>query len=303
MIGHSGRMPQSLRDSVEGPVTTQDLPPGDEQWADPYDIDITVAHPARRYNYWLGGTDNFEADRISGDAFEQALPTVRIAVQENRRFLRRAVTYLVKDAGVRQFLDIGTGIPTVGNVHEVAQSLVPNSRVVYVDNDPIVLAHARRLLTRAETGATAYIQADLREADAILGHHDLQKTLDLTQPVALMLIAVMHFFVDAADPYGHVARLAGALPPGSYLAMSHATTDFMPADITGNLDPVVKRESARSRDPSQLRDRAAFARFFDGMDLIEPGIASISDWRYDDPPDGRTAAADTMAYGAVARIR
>src|ERR687895_1528317 len=155
MIGHSGRMPQSLRDSVEGPVTTQDLPPGDDEWADPYDIDITVAHPARRYNYWLGGTDNFEADRISGDAFEQALPTVRIAVQENRRFLRRAVTYLVKDAGVRQFLDIGTGIPSADNVHEVAQSIAPEARVGYVDNDPIVLAHARRLLATTPGGATA----------------------------------------------------------------------------------------------------------------------------------------------------
>ena len=284
-------------------MTTQDLPSGDEQWADPFDIDITVAHPARRYNYWLGGTDNFEADRISGDAFERALPTVRIAVQENRRFLRRAVTYLVKEAGIRQFLDIGTGIPTVGNVHDVAQSLAPKSRVVYVDNDPIVLAHARRLLTQAGPGATAYIQADLRDPDAILGHPELRRTLDMTQPVALLLIAVLHFFVDAADPYGHVARLAGALPSGSYLAMSHATADFMPTEITDNLDPVVKRESARSRDPSQLRDRLEFARFFEGMDLVAPGIASISDWRYDDPPDGRTAAADTMAYGAVARIR
>jgi hypothetical protein len=281
----------------------QDLPPGDEQWTDPFDIDITVAHPARRYNYWLGGIDNFEADRISGDAFEEALPTVRVAVVENRRFLRRAVTYLVKEAGVRQFLDIGTGIPTVGNVHEVAQSLAPSSRVVYVDNDPIVLAHARRLLNQAGPGATAYIQADLRAPDTILGHPDLRRTLDMTQPVAVLLIAVLHFFVDDADPYGHVARLAAALPSGSYLAMSHATADFMPAAITDNLGSVVKRESARSRDPSQLRDRAEFARFFDGMDLVDPGIASISDWRYDDPPDERTSAADTMAYGAVARIR
>jgi hypothetical protein len=284
-------------------VATQDLPARDDQWADPFDIDITVAHPARRYNYWLGGTDNFEADRISGDAFERALPTVRIAVQENRRFLRRAVTYLVKEAGVRQFLDIGTGIPTAGNVHEVAQSLAPRSRVVYVDNDPIVLAHARRLLTHPGHGVTAYIQADLRQPDAILDHPDLRQTLDMSQPVALMLIAVLHFFVDAADPYGHVARLAGTMPPGSYLAMSHATADFMPADVSGNLDPVVKRENARSRDPSQFRSRAEFARFFEGMELVPPGIASISDWRYDDPPDERTDAADTMAYGAVARIR
>jgi hypothetical protein len=283
-------------------VTTEDFPLDDEQWTDPFEIDTTVAHPARRYNYWLGGKDNFEADRISGDAFEAALPTVRIAVRENRRFLRRAVTYLVREAGVRQFIDIGTGIPTAGNVHEVAQSIAPDSRVVYVDNDAIVLAHARRLLGSSPGGTTAYIHADLREPDAILGNPDLRKTLDLDRPVALMLIAVLHFFVDAADPYGHVSRLVRPLAPGSHLTMSHATTDFMPARTDDDLDPVIRRENARSRDPSQLRSKAELARFFDGMELVPPGIASISDWRYDDPPDQRTSAADTMAYGAVARI-
>jgi len=283
-------------------VTTQDFSPDDPRLDDPFEIDTSVAHPARRYDYWLGGTDNFEADRISGDAIVADFPTVPIAVRENRRFLRRAVTFLAAEAGIHQFLDIGTGIPSADNVHEVAQSIAPESHVVYVDNDPIVLAHARRLLAPSDCGTTVYIHADLREPDTIFGHPDLRKTLDLSRPVALMLIAVLHFFVDAADPYGHVARLVGALPPGSYLAMSHATADFMPAEISDDIDDIVRRESSRSRDPAQFRDRAAFARFFDGMDLIPPGIESISDWRNENPSDRRPSAADTMTYGAVARI-
>jgi S-adenosyl methyltransferase len=142
-------------------VSLQDFP-YDERWDDPFMIDTSVAHPARRYNYWLGGTDNFEADRISGDAVAAAFPTIRVSAMENRRFLRRAVTFLVQEAGIRQFLDIGTGIPAVDNVHEVAQSISPDARVVYVDNDPIVLAHARKLLAGNPCGATAYLHADLR---------------------------------------------------------------------------------------------------------------------------------------------
>jgi hypothetical protein len=284
-------------------VSTQEFSPDDPRLDDPFEIDTSVAHPARRYDYWLGGTDNFTADRISGDAVEADFPTIRTFAKENRRFLRRAVTFLAAEAGVRQYLDIGTGIPSADNVHEVAQGIAPDARVVYVDNDPIVLAHARRLLACCESGATAYIHADLRDPDGIFGHPELRKTLDLSRPVALMLIAVLHFFVDAADPYGHVARLVDAMPPGSYLAMSHATADFMPADITDGIDDIVKRENARSRDPAQFRPKAAFARFFEGMELIPPGIESISDWRTELPPDQRPAAADTMAYGAVARIR
>jgi SAM-dependent methyltransferase len=280
----------------------QDFPPNGEQWDDPFDIDTTVAHPARRYNYWLGGKDNFEADRISGDAVVETFPTMKIAALENRRFLRRAVAFLVKEAGVRQFLDIGTGIPSADNVHEVAQEIAPEARVVYVDNDPIVLAHARRLLASAPGGATAYIHADLREPDAIFAHPDLRETLDLSRPVALMLVAVLHFFPESADPYGCVARLTGALPTGSYLAATHATTDFMPAVSSDTIDAAVKRESARSRDPGQFRDKTAFARFFAGMELVPPGIVSVSEWRSDNPPGERPSAADTMSYGAVARI-
>jgi hypothetical protein len=288
-------------------VTTEDLTPNDQRpddqrLDDPFEIDTSVAHPARRYNYWLGGTDNFEADRISGDAFVAVFPSMKIAAVENRRFLRRAVTYLAEEAGVRQFLDIGTGIPAVDNVHEVAQRVAPESRVVYVDNDPIVLAHSRRLLAGSDTGATTYIHADLREPGTILGHPDLRATLDLSRPVALLLVAVMHFFVDEADPYGLVARLVGALAPGSYLAMSHATKDFMPPEVVEQVDAWVERDHARSREPFQFRDKAAFARFFDGMDLVPPGITLISDWHNEEPSNRRPSAADTSIYGAVARI-
>ncbi|HEX6467679.1 MAG TPA: SAM-dependent methyltransferase [Streptosporangiaceae bacterium] len=266
---------------------------------DPLEIDTAVAHPARRYNYWLGGTQNFEADRISGDAVAAVLPSIRTGVMENRRFLRRAVTYVTAEAGIRQFLDIGTGIPAADNVHEVAQRIAPDTRVVYMDNDPIVLAHAHQLLLTSETGATAYIHADLREPDTIFGHPDLRATLDLSRPVALMLIAVLHFIVDADDPYGCLARLVERLPPGSYVAISHATADFLPPEL-GN--DIIQRANTGSRDQAQWRDRAAFAQFFNGMELIPPGIESISDWRSELPPGKRPSAADALHYGAVARI-
>jgi hypothetical protein len=286
-------------------VSQQDsVPLNGQDWDDPFEIDRSVAHAARRYNYFLGGTDNFEADRISGDAVAAVLPTVRTAAMENRRFLCRAVTYLVKEAGIRQFLDIGTGIPSADNVHEVAQSIDPQARVVYADNDPIVLAHARRLLSGTpDGGATAYIHADLRDPDTILNHPDLRGTLDLTKPIALMLIAVAHFLTDAHDPYGKVARLTQALAPGSYLAMSHCTIDFLSPEAAAKFDAVVQREGARSREAGQNRDRAEFARFFDGMDLVPPGVVALPDWRSELSPAQRPAAADVSCYSAVARIR
>jgi hypothetical protein len=285
-------------------VSNEDIfSPNGEPWEDPFEIDTTVAHPARRYNYWLGGTDNFEADRKQADAIAAAFPGIKIGAIENRRFLRRAVTYLVKEAGIRQFLDIGTGIPSADTVHQVAQSLAPDARVVYVDNDPIVLAHARRLLTGGDDGATAYLHADLREPNSILDNSDLHATLDLSRPVALMLIWVAHLFEDAERPYVHVAALTRALAPGSYLVMSHATADFMPAEVKARLDPVNERERARTRDSFQFRTKAEFARFFDGMELVEPGIQSISEWRNEDPPEERTSPADTASYCALARIR
>jgi hypothetical protein len=276
--------------------------PTDRDWDDLFEIDTTVAHAARRYNYWLGGSENFEADRISGDTAAAAFPAVRIAAIENRRFLRRAVTYLVKEAGIRQFLDIGTGIPTADNVHEVAQAVDPTARVVYVDNDPVVLAHARRLLAGAPGGATTYIHADLRQPGAILEHPGLRATLDLNEPVALMLIAVAHFLADADDPYGKVARLTGALAPGSHLAMSHGTTDFLSPEAAATFDALARRESARSREPVQMRNKAAFARFFDGTDLVPPGIVALPDWRNELAAAERPSAVDVFNYCAVARV-
>jgi hypothetical protein len=256
-----------------------------------------VAHPARRYNYWLDGKDNFAADRESGDAIAAAFPSIRHAVRENRRFLRRAMGFLAGEAGIRQFLDIGTGLPTADNTHQLTQAIASDSRIVYVDNDPIVLAHARALLTSSPEGATAYIDADLRDPDKILSHPKLRTTLDLRQPVGLVLLAILHFVGDSEDPYGIVARLVNAMPPGSYLVMSHATYDPMPAAIVAKLRAAI----AASGEPGGPRSRDEFAQFFTGLDLVQPGIVPIGDWRPTPdthPPD----PADIGVYGAVARI-
>jgi hypothetical protein len=258
-------------------------------------IDTTVAHSARRYDYWLGGKDNFAADRESGDAIAAAFPTVRTAVIENRRFVRRAAAFLARQAGIRQFLDIGTGIPTSPNVHEIAQGIAPASRVVYVDNDPIVLSHARALLASSEEGATAYIDADLREPDKIISNAELQGILDFSRPVALMLAAILHFIPDEDDPYGIVARLVGALPEGSYLVMSNATNDF--------LTPEEAAEIVAGRyGPFFARSEAGFARFFEGFELVPPGIASVAEWRAEAEPPPRPTAAEAYTYCAVARV-
>jgi len=285
-------------------VSTQDFPLDGEQWDDLFEIDTSVAHPARRYDYWLGGKVNFEADRRSGDAIAAVFPAARLAALENRRFLRRIVTYLVNEVGIRQFLDVGTGIPATDNAHEVAQSIAPESRVVYVDNDPIVLAHARRLLTSTPDGATAYLQADLRKPHMILSHPDLRGTLDLTRPIALILIAVAHSIPDAENPHSHVATLTNALAPGSYLAMSHGTTDFMSAEDRDTALTVIERDRTHSRDPHCPRDRAAFAQFFEGMELVSPGIVPLPEWRNDHPADSHTSTgADIPFYAALARIQ
>ncbi|HEX6967975.1 MAG TPA: SAM-dependent methyltransferase [Micromonosporaceae bacterium] len=261
-------------------------------------IDTSVPHPARRYNYWLGGKDNFQADRESGDAIAAAFPGIRTAALENRYFLRRAVAYLAKEAGVRQFLDIGTGIPTADNTHEVAQRIAPESRIVYVDNDPIVLAHARALLTSTPEGATAYIDADLREPEKILNHPDLLRTLDLSQPVGLMLIAVLHFVMDHEDAYGLVAGLLDALPSGSYVALSHATFDFMTPEHRRSSEAAL---ATGRHGAFRGRSRDEVVRFFDGLELVPPGVVLLSEWRADDEPQPRPPATEVAGYGAVAR--
>jgi hypothetical protein len=254
-------------------------------------IDTSVAHPARRYNYWLGGKDNFAADRESGEAVLKVFPGARVWARENRSFLRRAVTYLAREAGIRQFLDIGTGIPTANNTHEVAQSLAPAARVVYVDNDPIVLVHARALLTSTPEGRTAYVDADFRDPERILADPETRKVLDFSQPVALMLLAVLHFFPDGDGPYEIVDRLVSELAPGSYLTISHGTGDFMSSDQQGAMAGL-----------GHVRSRVELARFFAGLDLVEPGIASIESWRPDSPEATRPAPVDINCYGAVGRI-
>ncbi|HEX5596726.1 MAG TPA: SAM-dependent methyltransferase [Micromonosporaceae bacterium] len=261
-------------------------------------IDTSVMHPARRYNYWLGGKDNFEADRESADAIAAVFPTVRLGALENRAFLRRAVTYLTREAGIRQFLDIGTGIPTVNNTHEVAQAIDPRSRIVYVDNDPIVLCHARALLTSTPEGATTYIDADLRQPEKILNHEELLRTLDLSQPVGLMLIAVMHFIVDSDDPYGILRRLLDALPTGSYVAITNGTSDFVPPEVRAAAATGI---TSGQHGVMRLRSRDEFGRFFDGLELASPGIVSVADWRAEDEPQPRPAPAEVSIYGAVAR--
>src|ERR1700727_665463 len=193
----------------------------------PPEINTNAAHSARVYNYWLGGKDNFAADRALGDAIIKAVPSTVLGARAHRASLRRAGRYLDTDAGSRQFLDIGTGIPTADNTHEVAQAIAPDSRVLYVDNDPIVLAHARALMTSHPGGSTAFIHADLRDPDKILNEPALRATLDLGRPVGLMLIAVLHFLTGEDNPRGIVSTLLDALPSGSYLAITHLTADFV----------------------------------------------------------------------------
>jgi hypothetical protein len=264
----------------------------------PPEIDTTVPHSARRYDYWLGGKDNFAVDRASGDAIAAAFPGIRIAAVENRGFLRRAVTFLAREAGIRQFLDIGTGLPTSPNVHEIAQEIEPASRVVYVDNDPIVLVHARALLSSAPRGATAYIDADLRHGEQILEQPDLRATLDLTRPTALLLLGIMHFFDDGDDAYGMVRRLTDSLSPGSYLALSQATGDYHSAATRAAVDEAF----VKSRIPMRLRTREEFSRFFDGMEFVPPGIDLTSEWRAESEPRPRPAAEEVSAFAGVARI-
>jgi len=261
------------------------------------DLQTGQPHPARVYDYLLGGKDNFAADRAAAEAGLRANPNSRIPPRENRAFLGRAVRYLAGEAGISQFLDIGTGIPTSPNVHEIAQGIEPRARIVYVDNDPIVLAQARALLTTGPEGRTAYIDADLRDIDAILGSADLQRTLDLSKPVGLLLIAVMHFIPDEDDPWTLAARLLAALPSGSYLALSHLTGDFDPAAWAG-----VVAVYRRSGVTMQVRRKPDVERFFAGLDPIDPGVVSLPQWHPDPSDVGRPPSdAAVSVYGGVAR--
>jgi hypothetical protein len=259
-------------------------------------IDTAKPHTARIYDYYLGGTDNFAADRRTAERALQSWPAVRTAVRENRAFLGRAVRFLVAEAGIRQFLDIGTGLPSANNVHEVAQGLVPSCRVLYVDNDPIVLAHARALLTSSPEGATAYIQADLREPERILDDPVTRQTLDFAQPIALMLVAVLHFVPDSDGPRRIVDTLLDALPSGSYFAASHVTPEHDPEGVGG-----LVRTYRASGLPAQARVAGDFADLaFRGLDMVDPGLVLVSEWR-PDAQGVRPQASEVNWYGGVAR--
>ena len=236
-------------------------------------FDTGVAHVARVYNYWLGGKDNFAADRAAGEAAIKAFPNIGLSARSNRALLARAVRFLAGEAGIRQFLDVGTGIPSADNTHEVAQSVAPECRVVYVDNDPIVLTHARALLASHPAGSTDYIDADLRDPRRILDA--AAGLLDFGRPAALMLMAILQHISDQDGPYQIVATLVDALPPGSYLAISHPASDI-DAEAMAKMAASLNQTMA---EKVTFRDREAVARFFDGLDLVEPGLVQASKWR------------------------
>jgi S-adenosyl methyltransferase len=261
--------------------------------AEPPPFDTTVPHASRMYDYLLGGKDNFAADREAAEQLVAIDPNVRRAVRENRAFHGRTVRYLAGEAGVRQFLDIGTGIPAADNTHEVAQRVAAGSRIVYVDNDPIVLAHARALLTSAHADTVSYLDSDLRDPDTILEH--ARQRLDFGAPIAIMLVLIVHLIPDSDDPWRIVGRLVDAVPPGSYLVVSHPPSDMYaaaPAAVAGRVNQQMKAS------PMTLRSHAEVSRFFAGLDLLPPGLVPQNRW-----PGGaaRDDEPDIGGYGGVGR--
>ncbi|MGW5416267.1 SAM-dependent methyltransferase [Actinomadura geliboluensis] len=270
------------------------VPDGSESEPSSAGLRTDVAHSARVYDYLLGGKDNYAADRAAAEEVVRIAPYMRTSVRANREFMVRVARYLAAEAGIRQFLDIGTGLPTSPNLHEVVQGVDPSARVVYVDNDPIVLVHARALLTGTPEGRSRYIHADLAEPDAILASPEVRDTLDLSRPVALCLIAVLHFVHDEELARGVVRRLMDALPSGSHLALSTITIDSAPEEV----GDAVRRYNARGIN-SKARTKAQVRSFFDGFELIEPGLTPVHHWR----PDERARAIDdsqVSMYGGVA---
>jgi S-adenosyl methyltransferase len=261
--------------------------------AEPAAFDTSVAHIARVYNFWLGGRDNYAADRDAAEQVIAAYPTIRASVRAQRAFLGRAVRWLVTEAGITQFLDIGTGLPSADNTHEVAQRAAPQARVVYVDSDPIVLAHARALLTSSPEGATHYVDADLRHTAKIC--EQAAEILDFSSPLAIMLIGVLHCIPDADDPAGIVAALVDAMPSGSYLVIAHPASDIHARQVstaTSRINPLMA-------EPVTLRTHDQVSRFFAGVDLVEPGLVQLHRWR--PGPGGPVPATDIANYGGVGR--
>jgi hypothetical protein len=266
---------------------------------EPPRIDTTVPHSARFWNYVLGGKDNYAVDREMAEQVRQIFPQLFDIARADRAFLGRAVQYLAGEAGIRQFLDIGTGLPTLDNTHEVAQRVAPESRIVYVDNDPVVLLHANALLTSTPPGVTDYIQADLREPDKILG--GAAATLDYAQPVSITLLGILHFVGDDDEAYRIVGTLLDAVPSGSYLALTHATLDPSLGDEATIAANAAMNEMWNSSSPTKITPRSGeqIARFFDGLEMVEPGLVSMSRWR--PAPSRWGEPVDVMGFGGVGR--
>jgi hypothetical protein len=274
-------------------VTDSSASPG--QATEPPEIDTEVPNSARIWNYWLGGKDNFPVDRRAGDDYRAIYPEIVDVARASRRFLTRAVRYLAGQAQVRQFLDIGTGLPTADNTHEVAQRVAPDAKVVYVDNDPVVLAHARALLTTTtRQGDTAYIDADLRDPDTILGA--AARTLDFTRPIGLMLLGILGHIEDDEEARSIVERLMDALPPGSYLTICDGTNDTSEAGVEAQ-----RRYNESGAVPYRLRSATQVAAFFEGLEVVEPGVVSCPRWRPDPDDLGRGLPAEMDQVAGVGR--
>jgi hypothetical protein len=258
-------------------------------------VDITVANQARIYDYLLGGKDNYEVDRAATEAVLAIYPGMSFNAKANRAFLGRAVRFLAGEAGIRQFLDIGTGIPTSANTHEVAQAVAPQSRVVYVDYDPVVLAHARALLKSHVAGATQYIDADLRDTGTVLSQ--ARRLLDFTKPVAITLLAILHAVPDADAPHAIVAKLLDAVPPGSYLALSHIAADLVDA---GTQEGITDISDRMIHQDFSFRTRDEVTRFFEGTDLVPPGVVRVEEWQPEPGPDD---TAQSSLWAGVGRKR
>jgi hypothetical protein len=263
----------------------------------PSGVDTSVSRSARVWNYWLGGKDNYPVDHEAGDGFAAILPSIVDVARASRAFLVRAVRYLVAEAGIRQFLDVGTGLPTANNTHQVAQATAPECRIVYVDNDPMVLVHARALLTSTPEGVTHYVDADLQDTDTVL--REAARTLDFTQPVALMVMGTIEHVMDNDEAYATVNRLLDPLVSGSYLALYDPTTDGVHGKEMSEACRLWNESGGTP--PVAVRSSQEIARFFDRLELIEPGVVSVPLWRPD--PHQLGVPAEVNTFGGVGRKR
>jgi O-methyltransferase involved in polyketide biosynthesis len=273
------------------PSQSQDRGTGDR--AAVAGFDTSVASPARIWNYWLGGKDNFAADREAATKMLEVLPSMPQLARMGRRLLVETVQELAGQRGVRQFLDIGAGLPAADNTHQVAQRTAPESRIVYADNDPVVIRHAEALLNSDPEGTTDYLLADLRDPEKILA--GAARTLDFSQPVAILLLGVLHFIPDAEDPYGIVARLADGVPPGSFMVIGHGASDIQPEAAA----ELMRRYNQMSSATLTLRSEEQVARFFDGLKLIEPGLMPLSEWWQSETPPQSDVLASLIGYCGI----